>query len=123
MVSLPHPWGTPISPSGHWEHPLFLQGSGFGWFSWFRSKPSSSSSSGDEDASTSDSEVMPDSYWGPGLVTWGAPAWRPGNTDFAWAAGGGVILGGSARFRILGGGLKGASPEGLRERAFTWTAE
>lgn len=39
--------------------PLALQSSGFGWFSWFRSKPANSESpSGDEDSSdSSDSEV------------------------------------------------------------------
>ncbi|XP_049633543.1 LOW QUALITY PROTEIN: protein transport protein Sec16B [Suncus etruscus] len=41
------------------------KGSGFGWFSWFRSKPSSSSSSGDEDSSRSDSEETPGAQSGP----------------------------------------------------------
>lgn len=36
----------------------FPQGSGFGWFSWFRSKPTHSASpSGDEDSDSPDSEV------------------------------------------------------------------
>lgn len=37
---------------------LVLQSSGFGWFSWFRSKPTNASPSADEDSSDSqDSEV------------------------------------------------------------------
>ncbi|XP_054977196.1 protein transport protein Sec16B [Sorex araneus] len=62
------------------------KGSGFGWFSWFRSKPSSSSSSGDEDPS--DTEDPPGADPGPALTP--SSAFQP-LTDIA--GGPGDVLG------------------------------
>lgn len=95
--------------------------SGFGWFSWFRSKPShSSTASGDEDSSDSaDSEETPRASSpkaGSGLSP--EPPSLPGPGTFSMGTGGGEVQGpassgGTAEITGNGGlpGLQGVSSE------------
>uniref|UniRef100_G1P8H3 Protein transport protein sec16 n=1 Tax=Myotis lucifugus TaxID=59463 RepID=G1P8H3_MYOLU len=102
------------------------QSSGFGWFSWFRSKPTHSTSpSGDEDSSDSpDSEETPRASSPPqagsglSLTPLPEPPSLPGPGTFSRGAGGGEVQGpassgGTAEVTGNGGlsGLQGVSSE------------
>ncbi|KAM6217275.1 protein transport protein Sec16B [Rhynchocyon petersi] len=101
--------------------------SGFGWFSWFRSKPTSTSSSGDEDSSDSpDSEETPRAssppQAGPSVSLTPAPGpWPlPATDTFSQGSGGSqahgpISSGGNAEVTGIGG-LQG--PQGVSSQPY-----